>query len=184
MTLFATLTLYCIVRYVESQRIALVRHRRARCWASDAHEGDQRRAGRRGLRVPRADPVSTPAGRADLCRGACGCAGVRHAPGVAARPAGHASTGRSYLAWQLMRRPNHSMDFYVADVPPAVGLLVLAAAARWPGWLRTAAFVAGDPAGVLDRRTGVAFQVWPVKGFQYLLPIVAPLAVLAARGPC
>ena len=25
------------------------------------------------------------------------------------------------------------------------------------------------------------FELWPVKGFQYLLPIVAPVAVLAAR---
>ena len=30
----------------------------------------------------------------------------------------------------------------------------------------------------------VFFELWPVKGYQYLLPIAAPLAVLAARALC
>jgi hypothetical protein len=73
------------------------------------------------------------------------------------------------------------MDFYVTTVPFAVGLLVLAAVIGGLWWLRherswretlLISWMAGPIA---------FFQVWPVKGFQYLLPIVAPLTILAAR---
>lgn len=96
--------------------------------------------------------------------------------------AGRTSTGKSYLVYQLMRRPNHEWWFYGAVVPSAVGLLLLAVA------------VAGL---VLLRRTNgwrevllccwvlvpaLVFTIWPVKGFQYLLPAAPAAAVLAARG--
>jgi 4-amino-4-deoxy-L-arabinose transferase-like glycosyltransferase len=96
--------------------------------------------------------------------------------------AGHSSTGKSYLVYQLMRRPNHEWWFYGDVVPPAVGWLLLGVAVgglvvlrRSNGWrevlllcwiLVPAAF----------------FTVWPVKGFQYLLPVAPAVAVLAARG--
>jgi len=94
---------------------------------------------------------------------------------------GRSGTGESYLTWQLFRRPNHDWVFYASNVPEMIGPLVLAAA------------VAGL---VVMRRRGswperlllcwiavpvLFFELWPVKGFQYLLPIVAPVAVLAAR---
>ena len=94
---------------------------------------------------------------------------------------GRSGTGESYLTWQLFRRPNHDWVFYASNVPEMIGPLVLAAA------------VAGL---VIMRRRGswperlllcwiavpvLFFELWPVKGFQYLLPIVAPVAVLAAR---
>jgi len=94
---------------------------------------------------------------------------------------GRSGTGHSYLTWQLFRRPNHDWLFYASNVPEAVGPLVIVAA------------IAGL---VIMRRSGswperlllcwiavpiLFFELWPVKGFQYLLPTVGPIAVLAAR---
>jgi hypothetical protein len=95
--------------------------------------------------------------------------------------AGGSNTGRQYLIWQLFRRSNHEWDFYPTHVPPAIGILVIAAAIlgiillwRQGSWqiklllswiLVPAAF----------------FQLWPTKGFQYLLPVAPAVAVLAAR---
>jgi MFS family permease len=95
--------------------------------------------------------------------------------------AGHAGTGESYLTWQLFRRPNHDWLFYPSNVPEMVGPLVLVAAAvglvvlrktaSWPERLLLCWIVVPV----------VFFQLWPVKGFQYLLPAAVPVAVLAAR---
>jgi predicted membrane-bound mannosyltransferase len=41
--------------------------------------------------------------------------------------AGHTGTGESYLTWQLFRRPNHDWLFYPSTVPEAVGPLVIVA---------------------------------------------------------
>jgi hypothetical protein len=91
-------------------------------------------------------------------------------------------TGQNFLAWQLFRRPNHDWKFYAEVVPPALGWGVVAAAV----------------AGVVLARTRwswretllccwivvpvVVFEIWAVKGYQYLLPISTPVAVLAAVG--
>ncbi len=87
----------------------------------------------------------------------------------------------NYLVWQLFRRPNHDWLFYPTVVPVAIGpLIVLAALAglwllrretSWRekllvGWIVVPA---------------VFFELWPVKGFQYLLPIAPAFAILAAR---
>ena len=94
----------------------------------------------------------------------------------------HAGTGKSYLVWQLLRRPNHGLGFYLETVPWALGPLVVLAAVvavmiprRDRSW-REVLLVCWIAAPV------VAFTVWPVKGFQYLLPIAPAVAVLAARG--
>lgn len=95
---------------------------------------------------------------------------------------GRSTTGEQFLAWQLFRRANHVWSFYLTDVPPALGILVLIAAAgaviyarkRWT-WNETLLV-----SWVLVPL--VFFQLWPVKGFQYLLPLATPIAVLAARG--
>ncbi len=94
--------------------------------------------------------------------------------------AGHTSTTKAYLVWQLVRRPNHSFTFYAETVPFAIGILVMLAAAiavwrarKGPAWrevLLASWFIV--PA--------VAFTVWPVKGFQYLLAGAPAVAVLAA----
>lgn len=96
--------------------------------------------------------------------------------------AGRGSTGNSYLAWQLLRAPNHSLTFYLTTIPLAVGPLVLlcAAAGLWWGrrersWRETLllSWIAVPAA---------AFELLPTKGYQYLLGIAPALAVLAARG--
>ncbi len=96
--------------------------------------------------------------------------------------AGGSASGRHFLTWQLFRPPNHVWAFYLTVVPPAIGLPVLACAAgtlvlavsgrRW-SWRES----------LLVCWTTVPFfffQLWPVKGFQYLLPVAAPVATLAA----
>ena len=95
--------------------------------------------------------------------------------------AGGSKIGQQYLIWQLFRRPNHTPDFYMTMVPGAIGILVILIAL----------------AGLLllwRERTWreklliwwiivptVFFQIWPTKGFQYLLPIAPAVAVLASR---
>ena len=94
---------------------------------------------------------------------------------------GRTSTGQNFLVWQLFRRPNHSSWFYAEIVPWSLGLLVVVAATAGVVVLR-------------GRRTWrevlllswilvpiTLFTVWPVKGYQYLLPVATPVAVLAAR---
>ncbi len=95
---------------------------------------------------------------------------------------GHAETGQSYLVWQLLRPANHGWEFYAVTVPPVLGPLVLIAAlaAVWrprrDGAWREILLVTWILAPVLF------FELWPVKGFQYLLPVAPAVAVLAARG--
>jgi len=88
---------------------------------------------------------------------------------------------QQYLVWQLFRRPNHEWDFYASVVPSAIGFGLLAVALiglivwrRHNDW-REKLLLAWVVVPI------VFFQLWPVKGFQYLLPIAPPLAVLAAR---
>ncbi|MGZ6316274.1 MAG: ArnT family glycosyltransferase [Anaerolineales bacterium] len=95
--------------------------------------------------------------------------------------AGGSSTGRNYLIWQLFRRPNHDWPFYLQTVPFAIGVLVVAAAIlglvllwkerSWREKLLLSWILIPT----------LFFQIWPVKGFQYLLPIAPPLALLAGR---
>jgi 4-amino-4-deoxy-L-arabinose transferase-like glycosyltransferase len=94
--------------------------------------------------------------------------------------AGHTSTGGAFLTWQLLRRPNHPWWFYVTTVPPAlglglvvvvvVGLVLMHRSLSWSEHLLLS-WVAGPC---------IFFTAWAVKGFQYLLPIAVPMAVLAA----
>lgn len=99
---------------------------------------------------------------------------------ISLKLAGHSSTGSAFLTWQLLRRPNHSWLFYGQVVPPALGLGVVAVVVlglvlmrrslSWSEHLLLSWIVAPI----------VFFELWAVKGFQYLLPIAAPVAVLAA----
>ena len=95
--------------------------------------------------------------------------------------AGRSKTAQQYLTWQLFRRPNHEWDFYPTTVPFAIGLLVVLAAVlglwllrRERTWRETLLLAwIGVPV--------LFFQLWPVKGFQYLLPTAPAFALLAAR---
>lgn len=93
----------------------------------------------------------------------------------------HSATGQNYLAWQLTRSSNHSAAFYFTTVFASIGWGVLAAAG--------AAFL------VRSNRTWRAlllgfwvlvpylfFELYPLKGYPYVLPAAPAIAVLAARG--
>lgn len=92
---------------------------------------------------------------------------------------GSQTTGQ-YLVWQLFRRPNHEFSFYPTVVPPALGWVVLAIAVAgvallwrrhtWREKLLLAWIVVPT----------LFFQIWPVKGFQYLIAVAPPLAILVA----
>jgi hypothetical protein len=95
--------------------------------------------------------------------------------------AGRTETGENYLMWQLFRRPNHDWLFYPGTVTEAIGplLVVVVLASLWllrreASWRET--FLVCWIAVPV-----VFFQLWPVKGYQYLLPIAVPLALLGGR---
>ncbi len=95
--------------------------------------------------------------------------------------AGKTHTGSQFLSYQLFRRPNHSVFFYPTTVAEAIGPAVLVAAVaglvlmrRYRTWRETLLLSwIVVPA--------LFFELYPVKGFQYLLPIAPPIAILAAR---
>jgi 4-amino-4-deoxy-L-arabinose transferase-like glycosyltransferase len=181
-TFFLTLTLYLLARYGTS---------RARVWlyASGAALG---------LAVIAKEPAILFCGGVYAFFALAPQVGirVRHFLGAAAVMAiaiipfplaialsGRPKSGGNFLAWQLFRRPNHSLLFYPTVVPLAIGLAVVVAAVA---------------ALVLTRRRrlwswretllvcwiivpAAFFELWPVKGFQYLLPVAPAVAVLAAR---
>ena len=95
--------------------------------------------------------------------------------------AGGGHRGQNYLVWQLFRRPNHQWSFYPGTVPVVMGPLVVACALlglwllrRQMSWRETLLL-----SWILVPT--VFFQLWPVKGFQYLLPAAPPVALLAGR---
>jgi Dolichyl-phosphate-mannose-protein mannosyltransferase len=97
------------------------------------------------------------------------------------RLSGHARTGENYFLWQVFRRPNHGSWFYFTVLPAWFGPVLIAVVLAGLIWLRKEA--------TWRERLLLAwlivpllfFTLWPVKGFQYLLPITPPLAVLAGR---
>jgi 4-amino-4-deoxy-L-arabinose transferase-like glycosyltransferase len=95
--------------------------------------------------------------------------------------AGGSKVGQQYLIWQLFRRPNHNGDFYLTTVPGQIGILVIVIAVagllllwRERTWReRLLLWWIAVPV--------VFFQIWPTKGYQYLLAIAPPFALLASR---
>ncbi len=92
-----------------------------------------------------------------------------------------AKTGEQYLIWQMLRRPNHAMDFYLIQIPPALGFGVVAAAIVGFWFLRRERSWRETLLLCWIAVPIVFFSLWPVKGYAYLLPIAPPVAVLAAR---
>ena len=91
-----------------------------------------------------------------------------------------ATKAGSYLIWQLFRRANHDWAFYPSVVSMALGIGLVATLViglvlmrRYFGWQERLllAWIVIPVA---------FFQLWPVKGFQYLLPISVPVAALTA----
>lgn len=98
--------------------------------------------------------------------------------------AGGSRTGQSYLLWQLTRRPNHSFAFYFTDVGSAIGPALLALAVVGLVWQRLEARSFSWREILLMAWIAVPvvfFEVWPVKGFSYLLPVAPAVALLGGR---
>ncbi len=94
---------------------------------------------------------------------------------------GRSNTGHNYLTWQLFRRPNHGLLFYPETVTDAMGY-VLVAAAVLGLWLYRHNRSWREVLLLSWIAVNVAFfELWPVKGFQYLLPIAPAVAILAGR---
>ena len=94
---------------------------------------------------------------------------------------GASRSGQSYLLWQLGRQPNHDFGFYLTTIPLAMGVLLLLTAAAGLVLLRHES--SWVEVLLLAWLVGpfVFFELWPVKGFPYLLVMTPALAVLAAR---
>ena len=99
---------------------------------------------------------------------------------ISLKLAGHTSTGGAFLTWQLLRRPNHTWWFYLQAVPPALGLGVVAVAVVGIVLMRRVLTWSEHLLLAWITVPCLFFEVWAVKGFQYLLPIAVPVAVLAA----
>jgi hypothetical protein len=91
------------------------------------------------------------------------------------------NTGEQFFLWQILRRPNHGLGFYLDHVPQALGLGVVLLAVvglmvlrRERTWRETLLL------SWIEVPT-VFFVLWPVKGYQYLLPIAPAVAILASR---
>lgn len=95
--------------------------------------------------------------------------------------AGGATAGRHYLVWQLFRRPNHDWSFYPTTVPFAIGPVVIVVALLGIWLLRRERSWKEKLLLLWMAVPIVFFQIWPVKGYQYLLPIAPPMAILAGQ---
>jgi hypothetical protein len=95
--------------------------------------------------------------------------------------AAHTHSGQKYLTYQLFRRPNHSWLFYPTTVPQAMGLLVVVAALAGLWLLRDE--ISWRETLLLSWIAAPAlfFQLYPVKGYQYLIACAPPVALLAGR---
>ena len=95
---------------------------------------------------------------------------------------GASDTARQFLVWQLLRNPNHTWTFYAEILPAAVGVLVLVTAgAGLVSLLRRRQWQ--DRLVIVWILAPVAFfEGWPVKGYQYLLPIAPAIAIVAGVG--
>jgi hypothetical protein len=116
---------------------------------------------------------------------AAGAAGVTAALVLAyplsLRFAAHTHAGQKYLVYQLFRRPNHSWSFYPTTVPEAMGLLVVVAALAGLWLLRSEISWRETLLLCWIAAPALFFQIYPVKGYQYLIACAPPVALLAGR---
>ena len=182
MTLFATLTLVLLTRYVIEPAAA------SWLYAAGAAMGLTFLSKEtsivllaRRLRVPCPEAGAGVRLR-DLAVSAGGDGARDRAVPAVLMLAGRTGTGESYLTWQLFRRPNHDWLFYPQTVPEVVGPLVLLAAAMGIWLLRRERLVEGDAAAVLDRGAG---RVLPAVAGQGLpVPAADRSPARGTRRPC
>jgi 4-amino-4-deoxy-L-arabinose transferase-like glycosyltransferase len=95
--------------------------------------------------------------------------------------AGRTSSGQHYFLWQMFRRPNHSAQFYFTTLPQVIGPALLVAILAGLIWLRRENDWRERLLLCWMAVPVVFFTLWPVKGYQYLLPAAPALAVLGGR---
>jgi 4-amino-4-deoxy-L-arabinose transferase-like glycosyltransferase len=94
---------------------------------------------------------------------------------------GGSKLAQEFFIWQVLRRPNHDYSFYLTVIPsmgiPLVALAVI-------GLITALRRRRGLDVLIVSLAVVVVafFEAWPVKGFQYLIPLITPLALLAADG--
>ena len=180
MTFFATAALYCVARYMETGRLSWL----LACGSAMSASILSKETSAVLLGALYVFFALTPAMRGRVRHLALTLALVLAEVAiwpVMLRLARHSNTGQSYLVWQLFRRSNHETWFYFPLLPSWIGPAVLLAALAGLIWLRREAtwrermLLAWVVVPVLF------FTLWPVKGFQYLLPVAPALAILAGR---
>jgi hypothetical protein len=180
MTLCATLALYCAARYVETGRLSWL----LACASAMSASILSKETSLVLLGALYVFFALTPAARVRIRQLALALAltvaEVTIWP-LMLRFGGHSKTGQSYLVWQLFRRPNHGTWFYFTLLPGWIGPAVLLVALAGLIWLRREASWRERLLLVWIAVPVLFFTLWPVKGFQYLLPISPVLAILAAR---
>lgn len=93
----------------------------------------------------------------------------------------HGSTGQNYLAWQLVRSSNHAATFYFTTVAAGIGWGVIVAAGA-------ALLLRGNRTwrelllAIWVLVPYLFFEIYPLKGYPYVLPAAPAIAVLASRG--
>jgi hypothetical protein len=93
----------------------------------------------------------------------------------------HSSTGQNYLEWQLTRSSNHAVTFYFTTVASSIGWGVIAGALA--ALLVRANRTWRELLLVLWIVVPYAFfEIYPLKGYPYVLPAAPAIAILAARG--
>ena len=180
MTFFATVALYCVARYVETGRLSWL----LACGSAMSASILSKETSAVLLGALYVFFALTPATRGRVRHLALTLALVLAEVAiwpVMLRLARHSNTGQSYLVWQLFRRSNHATWFYFTVLPSWIGPALLVAALAGLIWLRRETtwrermLLAWVVVPVLF------FTLWPVKGFQYLLPVSPALAILAGR---
>lgn len=180
MTLLSLLVLYCVIRYAESAGLAWMMAAGAAMGATAlCKETSLIMLG--GLYAFFALTPSVRIRLRHVLAGLLAMLVVLIAFPLALAASGRANTGQHYLLWQLFRRANHGLLFYFQQVPSALGWSVLALGIGGLLWLHREntwrerlllCWVAVPIA---------FFTVWPVKGYQYLLPLAPIAAILAGR---
>ena len=89
------------------------------------------------------------------------------------------STGSGYLEWQFARPPNHPPDFYFVTLFGAIGILAPLSFLAIYRAIKTR-----EQAGLLLFiflvPSFVFFQLWPTKGFHYLVPLIPTFVLLGS----
>ena len=94
---------------------------------------------------------------------------------------GGSKLAKEFFIWQVLRRPNHDYSFYLTVIP-SIGIPLVALAVI--GLITALRRRRGLDVLIVSLAVVVVafFEAWPVKGFQYLIPLITPVALLAADG--